>query len=232
MKIITVIPARGNSKSIKNKNIKLLNNFPLIKYSIEYSLLSKAINKTIVSTESKKIAKIANKYGADTPFLRNKKLSQDEIQDFPVMIDALLKSEEFYGIKFDLLVILRPTSPLRPKGLIEKSLSLLKKNPQATSVRAVTYSNQHPFRQWKKNGNYISSFIIGAPDESYNIPRQKLPLSLWQTGDIEVVRRKTLVNGSVTGNRVLPLIINNEDVFDIDTMDDLNKAKKAMKNNN
>ena len=231
MKIISVIPARGNSKSIKNKNIKLLNKVPLIKYSIDYSLRSSLINKTIVSTESQKIAKIANKYGAETPFLRNKKLSKDSTQDFPVMIDALLRCEKFYNTKFDLLVILRPTSPLRPKGLIEKSISLLRKNKNATSVRAVSSSNQHPFRQWKwkRNDKYIESFIPDNTYEPYNMPRQKLPSSFWQTGDIEVVRRKTLIAGSVSGNKVLPLIINHEDVFDIDTIKDFNKANKSVK---
>ena len=77
MKILSIIPARGNSKSIKLKNLALLNNKPLIYYSIKQSLKSKIINRTIVSTDNKKIAKIAMKYGAEVPFLRPKKISKD-----------------------------------------------------------------------------------------------------------------------------------------------------------
>ena len=100
MKILSIIPARGNSKSIKLKNLALLNNKPLIYYSIKQSLKSKIINRTIVSTDNKKIAKIALKYGAEVPFLRPKKISKDNSTDLEFILHALkeLQKEKYYSI--------------------------------------------------------------------------------------------------------------------------------------
>ena len=89
MKILSIIPARGNSKSIKLKNLALLNNKPLIYYSIKQSLRSKIINRTIVSTDNKRIAKIALKYGAEVPFLRPKKISKDNSTDLDFILHTL-----------------------------------------------------------------------------------------------------------------------------------------------
>ena len=232
MKVITIIPARANSKSIRNKNIKQFNGFPLIKYSIDYSIKSSLVNRTIVSTESQKIANIALKYGAEVPFLRPKKLALDYVQDYPVIKHALLKIEKLYDEKFDIIILLRPTSPLRPSNLIKNSINLLKKNPQATSVRAVTIANQHPFRQWIQDEEYIYTYhhkkFLGKK-ENYNLPRQKLPKSYWQTGDIETIRRSTIIKGSISGNKILPLIIRNDQVLDIDSLSDFKKAMSKLK---
>ncbi len=232
MKVITIIPARANSKSIRNKNIKKFNGFPLIKYSIDYSIKSSLVNRTIVSTESQKIANIALKYGAEVPFLRPKKLALDYVQDYPVIKHALLKIEKLYDEKFDIIILLRPTSPLRPSNLIKKSINLLKKTPQATSVRAVTIANQHPFRQWIQDEEYIYAYqhkkFLGK-EENYNLPRQKLPKSYWQTGDIETIRRSTIIKGSISGNKILPLVIRNDQVHDIDSLSDFKKAMSKLK---
>ena len=126
----------------------------------------------------------------------------------------------------DIIILLRPTSPLRPKGLIEEAVSMLENNPKASSVRAMTKSKEHFYRQWKKDGDYIQSFVEDqSVHEPYNIPRQFLPNSYFQTGDIEVIRRSTLINGSVSGDFVLPLMIDSEAVFDIDHTNDLSLAE-------
>ncbi len=128
MKVITIIPARGGSKSIPMKNIQKIKNKPLVAYSIEYSLKSKSISKTIVSTDSTEIAEISRQYGADIPFIRPSEFAEDNSKDFEFMRHA----HDYFegkGEKYDLYVLLRPTSPMRPKGLIEKAIQIFKSNP-------------------------------------------------------------------------------------------------------
>ena len=100
MNVLSVIPARGGSKSIPKKNIQILNGYPLIKYSIDYSLKSKLVTKTIVSTDDKKIADISIKYGAIVPFMRPKEFAKDHVQDLPVFIHALEITESFFSMIF------------------------------------------------------------------------------------------------------------------------------------
>tara|TARA_B100001250_G_scaffold66509_1_gene52992 strand:+ start:16331 stop:17023 length:693 start_codon:yes stop_codon:yes gene_type:complete len=227
VKILSVIPARSGSKSLKDKNIKLFNNLPLLSYSIKYSLKSKLITQTIVSTDSIKYAKISEKFGASVPFIRPKVLSKDNVQDFPVIKHALLNSEKYFSCIFDLVVLLRPTSPLRPSNLIENGVEKMIKNRNASSLRSITLSNEHPYRQWllSSNKKYIHGYQSDVL-ESYNLPRQSLNQTYFQTGDIEIIRRETILRGSISGNKIMPLIIDRKEMLDIDDIDDWNNLLK------
>lgn len=229
MNIVTLIPARGGSKSIPLKNIKELNGRPLIDYSIKYSLACPLVNKTIVSTDSPQIAEIATRCGAMVPFLRPENLAQDLTPDFPVILHALKSLEKIFDKQIDLIIILRPTSPLRPSGLIERGVKLMKDNPNACSLRSVAKSSEHPFRQWKLKDGFMTGYESKI-NEAYNKPRQKLPTVYFQTGDLDIVRRETLLNGSVTGKKILPLIIQHEEMVDIDFLSDWAEAEKRIKN--
>jgi len=226
-RIITVIPARGGSKSLPNKNILPLNGKPLLCHSIEYSLNSKEVSKTIVSTDSYEIGKIAKKYGAEVPFLRPEEYAQDCTRDYPFMRHALDYFDSL-GEKYDVYVLLRPTSPARPPGLIQKAVDIITQNPSATSVRSVAKIKEHPYRSWvvEKNGG-MRGFVKDI-EESYNIPRQELPDIYFQTGDIEVITRDTILSGSVSGNAVFPLVLQHDDMVDIDTKLDFKKAEKRL----
>jgi len=228
MNICTVIPARGGSKSIPKKNIQPLNGKPLVYYSIRYSLSCPLVKHTVVSTDSEEIAAVARKYKAEVPFMRPPELARDDTQDYSVFKHALENLEAFYKEEIDILVLLRPTSPLRPGGLIEQGVALLERFPEATSLRTVMLSTEHPYRQWLIAGDYMSGYERGV-FEPYNIPRQKLPLAYFQTGDLEIIRRSTILNGSVSGSRVLPLVIERKDKLDIDSILDLKEANKRIK---
>jgi len=230
MNIYTVIPARGGSKSIPKKNIQPLHGKPLIEYSIEYSLKCPLIAHTIVSTDLEEIAEIARSCGAEVPFIRPGDLAQDDTQDYPVFIHALNTLEELYNEQIDVIILLRPTSPLRPPLLIEKGISLLQRFSEASSVRSVTLSKQHPFRQWKIMEDYMVGYETGV-FEPYNLPRQQLPHVYFQTGDLEIIRRQTLLNGSISGERILPLIIEPEEMVDIDHESDWHKAEERLQRN-
>ncbi|MGA1198372.1 MAG: cytidylyltransferase domain-containing protein [Candidatus Latescibacterota bacterium] len=227
MNVVTVIPARGGSKSLPKKNIHPLNGKPLIQYSIEYSLQCPLILHTVVSTDCQEIADIAKRTGAEVPFLRPLQYAQDDTRDYPVMRLALETLEKHYDQHIDAIALLRPTSPLRPPGLIEKAIHLLQKDPLATSVRTVTKCEQHPFRMWQMQDHYM----IGYEKEIYepfNIPRQELPTLLFQTGDLEMVTRETLLAGSVSGTRVLPIIMHPDEMMDIDHQKDLTSAEQRL----
>lgn len=226
MNIYTIIPARLGSKGIPKKNIKFLRGRPLIDYSIKYSLNCKLVNRTIVSTDSEEIAGIALKSNAEVPFLRPKNLAQDLIPDFPVFKHALFELEKTYDEKIDLLILLRPTSPFRPNGLIEVGIEKMTDNPRATSLRSVALSKEHPYRQWFLKGKYIKGFEKTI-HESFNIPRQLIPKAYFQTGDIEIIRRSTIIEGSISGKNVIPLIIEHSQILDIDSIKDWNNAEKS-----
>ena len=117
--------------------------------------------------------------------------------------------------------MIRPTSPLRPSGLIERAAKILSQNPDCSSVRTVAPVKEHPYRVWRLSGTGTLLPAINGVDEPYNLPRQVLPQYFFQTGDIEVVRRETLLLGSVSGDNVHPLVIDHEEMVDIDSFDDL-----------
>ncbi len=229
MNICTVIPARGGSKSIPKKNIKLLHGKPLIQYSIEYSLKCPLVGRTVVSTDSEEIAKIAKDCKAEVPFIRPVELARDDTEDFPVFKHALTALEDIYKQQIDIIVLLRPTSPFRPAGLIEKGVDLLRRFPQGASVRSVAKTAEHPYRQWKISGDFMTGYETGV-FEPYNIPRQKLPPVYFQTGDIEIIRRGTILNGSISGDHILPLVIDHADIVDIDSNSDWKDAQQHLKN--
>jgi N-acylneuraminate cytidylyltransferase len=229
LKVIAIIPARSGSKSLPKKNILPLNGKPMLCYSVEYGLNSNIVSKVIVSTDSEEFADIARNCGAEVPFIRPFELAQDNTRDYPVMRHAFDYFESI-GEIYDIYILLRPTSPLRPEGLIEKSIDIINKNPTATSVRTVAKIKEHPYRAWSINNNDGSmTGFVSTIKEPYNIPRQELPEVLFQTGDLESIRRETFLKGSVSGDKVFPLIIDYIDMVDIDELNDLSNAEKRIK---
>jgi len=120
---LAIIPARGGSKGLKNKNILPLKGKPLIAYTIETALESVIFDKVIVSTDSKKIANISSKHGAEIPFMRPKELATDTASSIDVAIHALSFFED-QGIHFDYFMLLQPTSPLRTSKDIINAIKL------------------------------------------------------------------------------------------------------------
>ena len=220
--IIALIPARFGSKGIPKKNILEFRGKPLLAHSIIYAKKSFIVNDVIVSTDSEEFASISNKFGARTPFIRPFPLSGDTVQDYPVVNHAVNFLENETKNKIDFIALLRPTSPLRPSNLIEKAYTIIQNNKLATSVRSVVPVKQHCYRQWFVDGDKLVP-VIDNIYEPYNLPRQQLPTSFFQSGDIEFIKRSTLLQKSVSGNYVLPLILKYEELFDIDTIDDLEK---------
>lgn len=141
-KVLAIIPARSGSKGIKNKNIKELNEKPLISYTIEVARESEIFEDIVVSTDSEKYAEISKEYGAIVPFLREEKLSSDTASSLDMILDVLEKMEKL-GKRYETLVLLQPTSPLRTVENLKEAYNLYLKN-KANAVVSVCEMEHSP----------------------------------------------------------------------------------------
>ncbi len=228
--ILAIIPARGGSKGIPHKNIRSFAGKPLIFYSIKTALNSKLISRVIVSTDDPKIRNVAIKFGAEAPFLRPKKYALDLSPDFPAFVHALTWLNKNEDYRPDIVVHLRPTSPLRNITRVDRAIELLLNHPKADSVRAVIIPSQNPFKMWsiQKNG-FMKPLVQSKYKEAYNMPRQLLPKVFWQTGYVDAVRASTILKKhSMTGDYILPLLLNPDEWIDIDIPGDWKKAEEKV----
>jgi N-acylneuraminate cytidylyltransferase len=228
--VLALIPARGGSKSIPRKNIRSFAGHPLIAYSIAAGLAAESVTRLLVSTDEEEIAAIARKYGAETPFLRPAELSQDNTPDLPVFQHALQWLEENEGYRPEILVQLRPTSPLRRVWHIDQSIYQLLAHPEADAIRTVCEPFQNPFKMWQIDPEgFMQPLIHTEYQEAYNMPRQLLPVVYWQTGYVDAAWRDTIIEkASMTGERILPLVIPPNDWIDIDSADDWRRAERLL----
>lgn len=228
--VLALIPARGGSKSIPRKNILKFAGEPLIAYSIAAGLAAETISRVIVSTDDDETAAIAREYGAEVPYTRPEAISGDETPDLPVFKHALewLKSNEDYLP--DIIVQLRPTSPFRKKEHIDRAVWSLIERPEADSIRTICIPFQNPFKMWKIDANgYLQPLIDIDLPEPYNLPRQALPEVYWQTGYVDAAWVDTILQkDSMTGERILPLVIGADEWIDIDSPDDWRRAERLL----
>lgn len=225
--IIALIPARGGSKHPPKKNITIFKGLPLIAHSILYAKKCKKVNRVIVSTDSDEIKEISLSYGAEVPFIRPKKFAQDNSTDFEVFYHALkwLKGKENYQPQY--IVHLRPTSPLRNQGLIEKGLKLLEIHKKADSVRSVIKNQITPYKMWRiEEGKLKPLLKFSKMKEPYNMSRHLLPVTYWQNGYLDIMRYETIFKKkSMSGRIILPLIMSQNENLDIDSMEDIIKGE-------
>ncbi|MDO9301125.1 MAG: acylneuraminate cytidylyltransferase family protein, partial [Anaerolineales bacterium] len=137
--VLVLIPARGGSKGIPRKNIRLFAGYPLIAWSIAAAKQSELVTRIIVSTDDEEIAAVAHEWGAETPFLRPAEFAQDKTTDLPVFEHALkwLDAERLEGYRPDVIVQLRPTSPIRPRTMVDDAIRILLEHADADWVRGV-----------------------------------------------------------------------------------------------
>jgi CMP-N-acetylneuraminic acid synthetase len=228
--VLALIPARGGSKSIPRKNIMPFAGHPLIAYSIAAARSARTITRVIVSTDDAEIARIAAHYGAEVPFVRPDEFAQDETPDLPVFQHALTWLQEREGYRPEIVVHLRPTSPLRRTWHIDQAVLNLLDRPDADAIRTVCIPFQNPFKMWQIcPEGFMSPLVKTDHPEAYNLPRQSLPEVYWQTGYVDAAWTKTiLVKNSMTGEYILPLIIQPEEWIDIDSPDDFRRAERLL----
>jgi N-acylneuraminate cytidylyltransferase len=232
MKILCLILARGGSVRIPKKNIKKLGRYPLIYYTIQAAKKSKYINRIIVSTNDKEIARIAKKYGAEVPFYRPKEISRadsTELEAFEHALNWLKENEEYVP---DLIVKLFPTSPFRTVESIDKAIKLMLANPQADSVRSVRLCSEHPYKMWVIKDSRMRSFIPveQKPKEAHTLSYQVLPKVYIQNACIDVTKPSNIWNKkSITGTEIIPFVMDEIESIDINTPLDFVVAEIILK---
>jgi CMP-N-acetylneuraminic acid synthetase len=228
--VLAVIPARGGSKSIPRKNIRPFAGHPLIAYSIIAGLTAETVSRIVVSTDDEQIAAVSRQYGAETPFQRPEVFSQDDTPDLPVFQHALHWLEENESYRPEIVVQLRPTSPLRRVWHIDQAVNRLLQRPEADSVRTVCVPFQNPFKMWSiRADGFMQPLLQAGFREPYNMPRQVLPEVFWQTGYVDATRSRTIQEkNSMTGERILPLKIDASEWIDIDSPDDWRRAERLL----
>lgn len=225
-KIICIIPARAGSKGLKNKNILNFNSKPLIATTIEYAKSCKRIDEVIVTTDSKKIANIANKFGAKTPFIRPKDLANDLSTTEETLQHALLKYEKIKKIKFDFCIYLSPCDIFRKSYWLEKSIDKMLNNPKLESV-FVAYETHKNFWEYK-NGKWVR---VKNWMKNYSSRQIRNKIYREDTGLLSISKSSLWRKGKRIGNNV-DIIINNDELSSIDIHEkkDLKLANLIIKN--
>ena len=226
--ILALIPARGGSKTIPRKNVLPFAGHPLIAHSIAAGLEAETISRVIVSTDNDEISEVSRRYGAEVPFVRPDEFAQDDTLDLPVFQHALKWLAENEAYVPDIVVQLRPTSPIRPKEIVDRAVNILLERSEADSVRGIVPSGENPYKMWQidEEGQMLPLMHVEGIDEAYNLPRQQLPPTYWQTGHIDVIRTETILKkNSMSGEVIFPLEIDPRYSIDIDNLRDWQRAE-------
>lgn len=222
---MALIPARGGSKGVPKKNIRLLKGFPLIAYSIAAARLSEKIDRVVVSTDSQEIAEIAGKYGAEVPFLRPPEYAQDHSPDIDFVEHAIAWLGEQEGRIPEYLVHLRPTTPLRRSTVIDKAVRMIMEDEGATSLRS-GFHCVHPPYKWLRisESGYMEPVMPGMTCDETNLPRQDFSEIYIPNGYVDVLKTEFIIkNHLMHGDRMIGF--KTKEVPDIDTESDFKKLE-------
>ena len=228
MKILTIIPARGGSKGIPKKNLTLLDGIPLVSHAVHMAKKISKLSDIFVSTDSPEIASVVQRMEVSVPFMRPSELSGDRVSDFEVIFHGLNAMERYNSLRYDYIIMLQPTSPLRTLEDINACIDLLKSGT-ADAVWTVTELDvkYHPLKQ----------LFIGDDDnaELFDelgknvIARQQLKPSYIRNGACYGFSRDCIMKQRTIYGSKLRLITSKKTQISIDTVEDLNAAEIELK---
>jgi N-acylneuraminate cytidylyltransferase len=235
--VLGVIIARGGSKSIPKKSIAPCAGHPLMYYTIQAAKRSGHITRLIISTDDEEMAEYAKTQGVEVPFMRPKELAEDLTPDLPVFEHVLaeLKARENYVP--DVVVHLRPTTPLKKTADIDKGIELILAHPDAQSVRSVCEPIHTPFKMFTEgtDGFLVPLLPKVFPEtfeqypEAFNMPRQLLPKVLRHSGYVDVIRPSVISElHSMSGTKIFPLPFEKWRDIDIDSPIEIAMAEQVI----
>ena len=228
MRILAIIPARGGSKGVPGKNIKLLNGKPLLAYTSEIALQSKYLTEVIVSTEDEKILAVAKRFGIKVPFVRPTELAQDNTPTINVMIHALQWYEK-QSVFFDAVCLLQTTSPFRTLEFLDKAIEKFISSDcdSLISVQKVPHEyNPH----WTFEVNREGNLKIATGETEIVSRRQELPMAYHRDGSIYLTKTEVLLQQhSLYGKSISYIESDPEFYVNIDTLEDWEKAESMIK---
>lgn len=219
---IAVIPARGGSKRIPNKNIRPLGGHPLMAHTIHTARSSECFADVIVATDSPEYAEVANSYGASTPFLRKAEESGDNSPDIVWMTEFCNHCISLHGDSV-YMVLLRPTSPLRSPGMLRRAIAEFETHPGYDSLRAMQPVSEHPGKMWRIVGTQalplLPFSLDGVPWHSNQT--NKLDKIYVQNASLEIVAAKTVIETqSISGHSIYPFITADFEGYDLNSQED------------
>jgi CMP-N,N'-diacetyllegionaminic acid synthase len=229
MNILGIIPARGGSKGVPRKNLTPLLGKPLIAYTIESALNSQYLTDVVVSTEDEEIARVSSSLGALVPFIRPAELATDSATSLPVIQHAITEMEKNKGFKYDIIVYLQPTTPLRTTQNIDEGIQLLLDTDADSVVSVVDVGGNHPLRMKRLiHENILINYIDQGHEDMR--PRQQLPPVYIRSGELYISKRSVIMEqGLMVGNDCRGYKISPEWSANIDTQFDLLLAEYLLK---
>jgi CMP-N-acetylneuraminic acid synthetase len=205
--ILAIVPARGGSKGLKLKNLQPILGIPMISYAGNCISSIKEIDRAIVSTDNDEIAKVAKSAGLDVPFRRPEEISDDYSSDIDVLIHAVQEIEKFDNKKYDIILMLQPTSPLRkPEHIISAISMLVEGNWDAVWTVSQSDSKTHPLKQLTINGENLS---LWDPSGKDIVARQQLDPIYHRNGVVYAFTRECILKQkTILGKRTGALPLN------------------------
>ena len=230
MNVLGLIPARGGSKGVPRKNILPLAGRPLLAHSIDHGIKSKYVNKIVCTTDDQEIGDVARKHGAEVPFLRPANLATDDQDDSGFTTHAiqwLMDNENWHA---DIVILLRPTSPIREIEHIDRALEMLYANPDAHSIVSVVLAEKTPYKMFRQStSKFLKPLIEHDQWEQMNSARQVYPDAFVLNGIIHAMWADVaLRDNSTLSSRILPYDMGTEPILDIDTLDDFDRIDRLI----
>ena len=219
---VAVIPARSGSRGLPGKHLRLLGGEPMVAHTIRAALTARSVDRTIVSTDDPRVARVARRLGAEVPFSRPPELARDDTPTLPVIQHALAWLEAA-GASADLVVTLQPTSPLRDAAEVDAVVGLLA-DPQVTSAVSVTLLGHAISVVGALRGGRFEAVAAGG-----DVRRQASLPAVRITGAVYVTRRQLLRAGRLLDDRPAAHLVDGPSAIDIDTPDDLAEARRAWR---
>ena len=203
---------------------------PLIAYTIQAAISSELVTRTLVSTDSQKIADVAAQYGAEVPFMRPAELAASDSTELQFLEHSLQWLANNEGYNPDLIVILYPTSPFRKPESIDKAIKTILRHPEAHSLRSVKKCTEHPYKMWVTDKNYLKPFVQTDLPNAHTLSYQLLPTVYIQNASIYITKPKTIRDQkSPTGDVIIPFIMDEIESVDINDPLDFDLAQIIMK---
>ena len=225
--LLAVIPARGGSKGIKRKNVRMLNRKPLVFYTINVAKNCDFISDVVVSTDDEEISKLSLEFGAQVPFIRPASLATDETPSYDVVKHGLLEMESRKNIRYDAVMMLQPTCPLRTVEDLDNSIRIFQSTRADSVVSVVELSDKHPFRMKRLVGDRLINYIDQGFEDMR--PRQSLPKVYIRNGAIYVsTRRSFLSSESLVGQDCRAYLMPDSRSVNIDSEIDLLLAERLL----
>ena len=224
---VALIPARSGSERVRDKNVRSLAGHPLLAYAIVAARHAGVFDHVVCSTDSGKIAEVAQRYGAEIPFLRPTELATSTSPDIEWITHALGELGEHY----DLFAIVRATNPFRGGDVLRRGLEQLLATPEADSIRAVELVKQHPGKMWVLEGRTMRPLLEQSQlDVAWHAGQyQALPPIYVQNSALEIAwTRVVSQTGTREGKVVAPFLTKDYEGFNIDDEEDWERARRLL----